>query len=103
MTDPDPTTSTPSETAWTCCPEWCELAAEPHDEECPEHKLDITKGFFVGSHGTAAANAIQAYKIWLDKGCTEEDAIDVARSEAEEAAACFAGIGSCGRGWCQHS
>ncbi len=99
-----PTDGTDYLSAWSCCPEWCELGADPHDDTCPEHKIEMTKAFFVGAMGNIAETAIDAYRVVIDaQGDPDAGAVDTARGEAEEAAACFAGIGSCGRGWCQHS
>jgi len=37
-----------------------------------------------------------------EEGFGIEEATDMAVEEASESAVCFAGIGSCGRGWCKH-
>ena len=88
-----------------CCPEWCDQAGE-HSETCPAAPMAITKAEFVEAQEAAATHAISAYRIMLDElgemNDRQRDALDAAESEAMEAAMCRAGIGSCGRGWCEH-
>lgn len=92
-----------------CCPEWCdedERDGQPHGPVCPEGPLNVehyTKRMFVVGVQANAEQAIWSYLFGRAEGYSHEDALAQAVSEAEEAATCFAGIGSCGRGWCQHS
>lgn len=86
-------------------PEWCEQPAdgETHDDTCPDAPFQQTKrGFVVAAVGGAEA-AITSY-LWMlnEEHETHEQALEQALSEAEEAAVCHVGIGSCGRGWCDH-
>ena len=92
----------------TCCPEWCDpderVAGQQHGDFCPESPLTITKAGFVTAADGGARAAIEAY-LWMvrEEGATHEEALEQALAETEEAAVCFVGIGSCGRGWCEHS
>jgi hypothetical protein len=95
------------ESRWVCCPEWCEEeAADQHSPTCPDHLMTATEGQtkaeFVGMAEQIAKAAITAYKFMLDDGSDHQDAMDTAIEEEVEAAVCYAGIGSCGRGWCHH-
>ena len=47
-------------------------------------------------------DAFDSYQILLDMGMTEEDALEIILEETREAAACYAGVGSCGNGGCKH-
>lgn len=86
-----------------CVPEWCESGGEPHNQVCDNAPMEaMTKREFVGSMHAAAEQAIGAYQFLLGEGF-EADAKEMALAEVEESAICFAGIGSCGRGWCKHS
>lgn len=92
-----------------CCPEWCdpderENGAE-HGPVCPEAPFapeGYTKSLFVAGAQANAHAAITTYLFWIEEGYSHEDALEAAVDEADEVATCFAGIGSCGRGWCQH-
>jgi hypothetical protein len=89
-------------------PEWCtanaaELEHNIHDATCPESAMVLTKAQFVSAAEGGALAAIEAYRILLDNGDSPEQALELAVDEASEGAMCFAGIGSCGRGWCKHS
>lgn len=96
-----PTTATNSREL-ACIPEWCEQDGESHDETCPKHPMEQTKGEFVTAARGGAAAAIQAYQFLISDGFSAEAAAEQAVDESEESAICFAGIGSCGRGWCKH-
>lgn len=87
-----------------CCPEWCEQGGDPHDATCPEAAFPLTKAGFVDALESAARHAIESY-LWCvrDEGLNNAEALDMALSEVEESAVCYAGIGSCGRGWCNHN
>jgi hypothetical protein len=90
-----------------CVPEWCDEDDEGHLPTCPNHLLDegstMTKGRFVEISAIAADLACDAYKTMRDEGFSHEQAKEAAVQDAEEGATCYAGIGSCGRGWCKHS
>jgi hypothetical protein len=95
------------ESRWVCCPEWCEEeAVDQHSPTCPDHLMTATDGQtkaeFVGMCENIAKAAITAYKFMLEDGSTDNEAVEQAVEEEVEAAVCFAGIGSCGRGWCKH-
>jgi len=49
-----------------------------------------------------ARAAINSFLMMREEGFGIEEATDMAVEEASESAVCFAGIGSCGRGWCKH-
>lgn len=89
------------------CEEWCEQpTGGPHDDTCPDAPMPgaYTKADFVFHAEAAAHAAIEAYRICRDdEAMSHEDALELALAENEESAVCFTGIGSCGRGWCQHS
>jgi hypothetical protein len=90
-----------------CCPEWCdEIEKEggaEHGSVCPESPFPITKADFVVAAEGGARAAIEDYLTWIEEGNTHEEALELALSFAQEAAVCHVGIGSCGRGWCQHN
>lgn len=93
-----------------CCPEWCDPeekeGGREHGEVCPESPFapqHYTKGQFVGGAQVCAEVAITDYLGYLEEGWSHEDALRDAIDQARESAVCFAGIGSCGRGWCQHA
>jgi hypothetical protein len=87
----------------TCVPEWCDEAGAGHSGTCPEHLLDITKSAFVAAAEQGALAAVETYRMLRDEeGMTHEAALEMTQVEAQEGAVCFAGIGSCGRGWCNH-
>lgn len=88
----------------SCVPEWCESAEPGHDDTCPEHPMDITKAAFVAAAEQGALAAIETYRRMVDEeGMGHEAALEMVQVETQEGAVCFAGIGSCGRGWCNHS
>lgn len=76
---------------------------EPHDEFCPHAPFVITRGGVVDSSVASAQIAIDAFVFLRSVGSSEHDAREMAIEDAREAASCFAGVGSCGRGWCKHS
>lgn len=93
--------------ALACCPEWCDDEekgpGDEHGSVCPERLMEpMTKAEFVGYLESAARNAVQSYRIGLDMEITPDDAAEQAVDEVSEVGMCFAGIGSCGRGWCDH-
>jgi hypothetical protein len=95
-----------SEDPWRHCEEWCEGPLEgPHGDVCPERQMDdYTKGEFVRQAVLSARYAIEAYRSLLSEdGMDDESAREMAEANVEESAVCYAGIGSCGRGWCNHS
>ncbi len=86
-----------------CFPEWCETGTEPHDDVCDNAPMHLmTKHEWIEFVQLGAAQAIDAYRFLIADGMEEDEAKDCALAEAEDASACYAGIGSCGRGWCQH-
>lgn len=86
------------------CVEWCEQTDGTHDDTCPDHPMEpMTKGEWVRQISDAVGAAIDDYVFMLGEGYGHEDAKDVAVAQADEGSVCYAGIGSCGRGWCQHS
>ena len=89
----------------TCVPEWCEpRAGQAHESTCPESFVaGLTKGSFVAGAESTARAAIGSFLMMREEGFSIEEATDQAVDEANESATCFAGIGSCGRGWCKHS
>ncbi len=46
--------------------------------------------------------AFESYKILLNMGWAKEEALELVLEETREAAACYAGLGSCGTGGCKH-
>lgn len=97
-----------------CCAEWCDesegrtvdaagLVIE-HGNVCPDGLMPaMTRAEFVGYCESAAKQAIQAYRFCLEEeGDSHESASDQALLEVEDTTVCFAGIGSCGRKWCDH-
>lgn len=89
-----------------CIPEWC--SQDPggaHGDVCPESPMPImTKAEFVGFLESAAEHAIEDYQYFMDnEDFDSSEAFGVARDAVSESAFCYAGIGSCGRGWCNHS
>lgn len=92
----------------SCCPEWCDEAEgktpSEHGVMCPERPMTLSKGDFVRACEAAGLHAIDAYLIVHESGSLESmgDAKEMAVDEVREAAICRAGIGSCGRGWCDH-
>jgi hypothetical protein len=90
-----------------CVPEWCDEDGDGHSPTCPNHLLDdglaMTKARFVEFNAIAADLACDAYQLMRDEGFDHDEAKEMAIAEAEEGATCYAGIGSCGRGWCKHS
>lgn len=89
-----------------CYPEWCEIGGEPHDEVCDNAPMPpMTKHEFVEHLDRAARHGIDAYRFLAEHeaGWSFEQMTDMAVDEVTESATCYAGIGSCGRGWCQHS
>ena len=78
--------------------------SEEHDEFCPhaEFTETTTKGDFVAVSETVAEAVVDSYQFGLDEGWEPEMAKSVAISENAESAACYVGIGSCGRGGCKH-
>jgi hypothetical protein len=97
-----------------CTPEWCESGTEPHDEVCDNAPMGpMTKREFVEYLTTAAKHGIEAFRLLMTEpddvpipdgpDFTDEDKVEMAVVEVEESATCYAGIGSCGRGWCKHS
>lgn len=101
---PDQSAARSAELERPCVPEWCEEGGPVHDDVCdnaPMHPM--TKHEFVGFQRSAAQHAIEAYLLTLELGDLEGDeAVECAVDEVDEAATCYAGIGSCGRGWCNH-
>lgn len=86
-----------------CVPEWCESGREPHDDVCDNAPMaPMTKREFVVAQVSAASQAVDAYAFMLADGHDAEDGKDTALEEVREASTCWAGIGSCGRGWCHH-
>lgn len=99
---------TPLTKARPCVPEWCEEGGPVHDDVCdnaPMHPM--TKHEWVEFLKGAAAQAITAYRVLTEDeegvGFGPEEAAQLAVDEVDESATCYAGIGSCGRGWCKHS
>lgn len=89
-----------------CTPEWCESGQEPHDRVCDNALMPpMTKYEFVEFQRTAANLAIDAYIVLEDDDFewTPEQVREMAVDNVGESATCYAGIGSCGRGWCDHS
>ena len=88
----------------SCTPEWCEQGGPEHDDVCDNAPMgSMTKRDFVERMRSAAAQAIDAYVFMLvEEGFDPELSKEEAIAEVAEVAACFAGIGSCGRGWCRH-
>ncbi len=76
-----------------------------HDEFCPHAVFTetITKGDFVEVAEVVATAVVDSYQFGLDEGWEPEMAKSVAVSENAESAACYVGMGSCGRGGCKHS
>lgn len=62
----------------------------------------MSKYEFVQYQKSAARMAIESYRFFVEDAFTKEEAAEYALDEVEEVASCFAGIGSCGRGWCNH-
>lgn len=89
----------------TCCEEWCERGGRDggHDDTCPDATMKITKGDLVALINNAAAAAIDDYVLGLAEEESPADAKEGALDSAEEQSICYVGIGSCGRGWCDHS
>lgn len=89
-----------------CVPEWCETGQEPHDDVCDNAPMpSMTKHEFVDYQESAAKHAIDAYRFIAEEypDWSVEQLTDFALGDVQEASVCFAGIGSCGRGWCQHT
>lgn len=89
-----------------CVPEWCEAEGhDQHDDVCdnaPMHPM--TKHEWIEFSKAAAEQAITAYRFMVeDEDFDPTEAASVAVEEVDESASCYAGIGSCGRGWCHHS
>lgn len=93
-----------------CCPEWCDPTEREgerhHGPVCPESQFhpdgDYTKAQFVMGAVANTGASIDSYLLWLEDGVSHHEARENAMREADEIATCFAGIGSCGRGWCHH-
>ena len=86
-----------------CQPEWCEQGGPEHDNVCDNALMEpMTKREFVDFQKAAGEQAIDAYVFMLNDGSSAEEAKDTATDEVMEASTCYAGIGSCGRGWCHH-
>jgi hypothetical protein len=73
----------------------------------------MTKREFVDCQRSAAQHALDSWRILSeepddflirdDREFSGEEKVEIVVGEVEESATCFAGIGSCGRGWCKHS
>lgn len=88
----------------THIPEWCESSDGSHDKTCPDAFMDrYRKGDFVAGAEQSARAAIGSFLMMREEGFSVEDSTAQAIEEAHESAFCFAGIGSCGRGWCKHA
>jgi hypothetical protein len=84
--------------------EWCEQADGTHDQTCPDAFMDrYRKGDFVAGAEQSARAAIASFLMMREEGFSVTDSTSMAVEEANEGAMCFAGIGSCGRGWCKHA
>ncbi|MEM9710583.1 MAG: hypothetical protein AAGA17_00085 [Actinomycetota bacterium] len=90
-----------------CAPEWCEQGGPEHDDICDNALMPpMTKHRFVELQRMAAEQALESYTLSV-----EMDQCDMpddwhrqgAVADVDEVATCYAGIGSCGRGWCNHS
>lgn len=98
-----------------CVPEWCDEDGEDHSTTCPNHLLDdglpMTKARYVEITRIAAKVAIESYRTLTESddlgdlgfALRPDEAAECAVDDVVEASTCYAGIGSCGRGWCKHS
>lgn len=86
-----------------CVPEWCEQGGPEHDDVCDNGPMEaMTKRDFVDALVAAARHGIFGFLVMRSDEFSEAEATEAAVDEVEEAAVCRAGIGSCGRGWCNH-
>jgi hypothetical protein len=67
----------------SCVPEWCEQQAEPHDETCPEHKLDMTKATFVSSEAQRKLSKPWILRNWLGWGRSSSSPPVVAEEQSD--------------------
>ncbi len=83
-------------------PEWCEQGGPKHDKVCDNAPMEpMTKREFVEFLRVAAEQGIDGYLTMLADS-TPDEAKAIAVEAVDESATCYAGIGSCGRGWCHH-
>ena len=75
---------------------------EPYCELAPLDAFKTKDAFLEGAETSARADA-EVYRICRDdEGMSHEEALEQVVYDAREAAACFAGIGSCYGGGCKH-
>ena len=81
-----------------------DVTTHEHDEFCEHSPSGFTKGEFLEAVEAAAPWLIESYLMvfGLLDGLTHEEAVKMAVDEHVESAACYVGLGSCGRGWCKH-
>ena len=73
-----------------------------HWKGCHLRPMEQTKADFVVAAEGGASAAIDTYRWCVEEGMSPEEAKEVVVAEAAEAAACWAGIGSCYGGGCKH-
>lgn len=80
----------------------CDCPSGVHEPRCELASMSLTKAGFVDAAEGGVRAALEAYKLLVRMGYTDEDATTMATEETRESATCFAGIGSCGGGGCKH-